>query len=229
MLKAKKKITKKEMKKDPFLESIYHTKEYIEANRSIITKVGGGVFVAILAMILFYNNLQEKKIGSEEALGKAMVSLSIGDRDNGILQLQLLTDDYSGTSAAQQGTFMLAKLFYEDNDLLTAESYLNDFLNDATDEFHAGALAIRSDILKSEDDLVAFESTVKKGIKVAQSEEEKDHFRLKLAALYMETNRYSEAKEIAEPIRETYERRSELYNKADEILGHLHIVFSDEQ
>jgi len=229
MLKAKRKLTKKEIKHDPFLESIYETKEYVKANQSLFIKIGSGIIIVLLAALIFNNNLQNKKIGSEELLGKAMVSFSIGDKDNGFLQLQLLTDDYTGTSASQQGMFMLAKLYYEDNDILTAESYLNDFLHDPTDEFHASALEIKADILKSSNKNAEFESTVEKAIKVAVNDKEKDRFRLKLASLYMETGLHTLAKEIAEPIRMSYDRRTELYNKADEILGHLHIVFTDEQ
>ncbi len=38
-----------------------------------------------------------------------------------------------------------------------------------------------------------------------------------------------DASALVVPIIEKYERRSDLYNKAQEILGHLHTVSSDEQ
>ena len=126
MLKARKRITKKEIKHDPFLESIYQTKEYFEKNVKIITRAGIGLVAVLIVVFIFNKNLNAERNASEVALGKAIVNLGIGDRDNGLLQLELLIDDYSGSDAAQRGSFMLARLFYEQKDFLTAESYLLD-------------------------------------------------------------------------------------------------------
>jgi hypothetical protein len=97
MLKARKRITKKEIKHDPFLESIYQTKEYFEKNVKTITRAGIGLVAVLIVVFIFNKNLNAERNASEVALGKAIVNLGIGDRDNGLLQLELLIDDYSGS------------------------------------------------------------------------------------------------------------------------------------
>ena len=54
MLKARKRITKKEIKHDPFLESIYQTKEYFEKNVKTITRAGIGLIAVLIVTDLSF-------------------------------------------------------------------------------------------------------------------------------------------------------------------------------
>ena len=229
MLKARKKITKKEIKHDPFLESIYQTKEYYEKNKQLIIRIGVGIVAVVVIVFILNKNSKAEKEASEAALGKAFVNLSIGDRDNGLLQLELLVDDYSGSEAAQRGLFMLARLYYEQKDYLTAESNLQDFLDDPTEEFHAGALMMMADIEKINGYTESIADNIKKAIKYALNEPEKDKYSMVLAEHNINIGNYKDALELAESIHEKYDKRSDLYSRAQEILGHLHTVASDEQ
>ena len=229
MLKARKKITKKEIKHDPFLESIYKTKEYFEENKQLITRIGVGIVAVVVIVFMLNKNSKAEKEASEAALGKAFVNLSIGDRDNGLLQLELLVDDYSGSEAAQRSLFMLARLYYEQKDYLTAESNLQDFLDDPTEEFHAGALMMMADIEKINGYTESIADNIKQAIKYALNEPEKDKYSMVLAEHNINIGNYKDALELAESIHEKYDKRSDLYSRAQEILGHLHTVASDEQ
>lgn len=229
MLKARKRITKKEIKHDPFLESIYQTKEYFEKNVKTITRAGIGLVAVLIVVFILNKNLNAERNDSEAALGKAIVNLGIGDRDNGLLQLELLIDDYSGSDAAQRGSFMLARLFYEQKDFLTAESYLLDFLDDPTKEFHTGALMMMAELEKINGNTSSEEDYLKEAIKNASTDSEKDKFSLVLAEHFMRSGNYVDARELSESIYNKYDKNSNLYNKSEEILGHLHTFSSDEQ
>lgn len=229
MLKARKKITKKEIKHDPFLESIYKTKEYFEENKQLITRIGVGIVAVVIIVLILNKNSKAEKEASEAALGKAFVNLSIGDRDNGLLQLELLVDDYSGSEAAQRSLFMLARLYYEQKDYLTAESNLQDFLDDPTEEFHAGALMMMADIEKINGYTESIADHIKQAIQYALNEPEKDKYSMVLAEHYINIRNYKDALELAESIHEKYDKRSDLHSRAQEILGRLHTVVSDEQ
>ena len=229
MLKARKKITKKEIKHDPFLASIYKAKEYFEENKQLITRIGVGIVAVVVIVLILNKNSKAEKEASEAALGKAFVNLSIGDRDNGLLQLELLVDDYSGSEAAQRSLFMLARLYYEQKDYLTAESNLQDFLDDPTEEFHAGALMMMADIEKINGYTESIADHIKQAIQYALNEPEKDKYSMVLAEHYINIRNYKDALELAESIHEKYDKRSDLHSKAQEILGSLHTVVSDEQ
>jgi len=229
MIKARKHISKKEIAHDPFLESINTVKNYFNENKNLIIRALLGVLAIIIIGVFFNNNLNSKRDASESSLGMALVNLSSGDRENGLLQLELIIDDYSGLEAAQRSTFILARLYYEQKDYLTAESYLLDFLDDPTEEFHVGALIMMADLEKINGNFDGEEKYLKHAINYSSNESDRDNFSIILAKHYMNMGQFQETLSLIEPILEKYDRQSDLYNKAQEILGHIHTVSSDEQ
>ncbi len=229
MLKARKRITKKEIKRDPFLETVSKAKEYVEDNQKMITRVGIGVAAVIIVAMIINRNITAEKAASEAALGNAFVSINTVDRDNSLLQLEILVDDYPGSDAAQRGLFMLARLHYEQKDYLSAQAYLQDFLDDPTEEFHAGALILMADLERMNGNTGAVADYISQAIEQSANEPEKDKYSILLAEHYIHTGQYNDAREIAESVYERYPERSDLKNKAEEILGYLHTVVSDEQ
>ena len=51
MLRPKKKITRKEIQRDPFLESVDQAQAHLEDNRSLYLKIG----IGLIAVLLFFN------------------------------------------------------------------------------------------------------------------------------------------------------------------------------
>ena len=138
-------------------------------------------------------------------------------------------DDYPGSDAAQRGLFMLARLHYKQKDYLSAQAYLQDFLDDPTEEFHAGALILMADLERMNGNTGAVADYISQAIEQSANEPEKDKYSILLAEHYIHTGQYNDAREIAESVYERYPERSDLKNKAEEILGYLHTVVSDEQ
>ena len=66
-------------------------------------------------------------------------------------------------------------------------------------------------------------------IKNASTDSEKDKFSLVLAEHFMRSGNYVDARELTVSIYNKYDKNSNLYNKSEEILGHLHTFSSDEQ
>jgi len=149
MLKARKKITRKEIQQDPFLESLYSIKTYFEQNRKKIIQTFTIVLVVVVGLLFLNNRRLSQNVKAETYLGKALLNLTNGDEENGLLQLELLADDYSGTKSAQEAMYYLGRIFYEKKDYLSAKSYINDFLDDPSDEFEASALVILAELEKN--------------------------------------------------------------------------------
>ena len=80
MLKPKRKITKKEIKRDPFLESIFAFKEHINQKKQIYTKVIIGVLAVFILGYLYTNNQSSNSEAAETLISKAMVYIDLGDR-----------------------------------------------------------------------------------------------------------------------------------------------------
>ncbi len=134
MLKAKKKLTKKELKEDKFVLTVFRAKEFLQEHSKQIT-YGVLAVVAVVLIVSFYNSSRKK---AEEAasvmLTEAQVLLSQGQEDNGIAKLNDLADRYEGTEAAGYATFLLAKHYLDKNEIAKAKElfkkYIDDYGND---------------------------------------------------------------------------------------------------
>ena len=67
MLKPRRKIIKKELKKDPYIEFLARAKDNLDNNQSLYQKILLAAAAAILAIVFLLNNYQgEKSISKED-------------------------------------------------------------------------------------------------------------------------------------------------------------------
>lgn len=228
MFKARKKITKKEIQKDPFLEGLYSTKMFINNHKRKIIQISVGILVGVVVILFLNNRRQTQNQVAETSLGKALVSLTKGDKDNGLLQLELLIEDYSGSVPAQNGLFLLGKNYYEKNDYLTAKSYLNDFIDNPTDEFHASALNLLAEIEKNNSKVESVIEYYQQAISVSSTNFQKIQNQISLAKFYLEIGRQKESKLLLESIQKHSDIDKNMQNKIDEISGRINQAISDD-
>ena len=130
MLKPKKVITKKEIQRDPFLESINKAQTHLQEKRSNYMKIALGLIVVLIG----YNIISEKKSQSNfdasAALGQAMVALDRGDLENAQFQLETVISEFSGSESAEIAGYHLGKIKYESGDNIGAEIHLSQYLRD---------------------------------------------------------------------------------------------------
>ena len=141
MLKPKRKITRKEIKRDPFLETIDKIENSYEKNKKTFLNI----IVAALAGIFIINFLlkkhDQKNIDSNSALGVAMVAFENRDYENAKFQFESIISNFDGTSAFNIANFYLGKIYFENNDFVEAESFLNNFVNsNELENFYHGAI-----------------------------------------------------------------------------------------
>ena len=130
MLKPRRKIIKKELKKDPYIDFLSRTKNNVDENKILYTRLMLGTVVIIVALLFFRNNLQNSKDAGAESLGKALVTLASGDLDNATLQFEFIADEYDNNEAGILAKYYLARTHFNDKDYLAAYSYLNQIANE---------------------------------------------------------------------------------------------------
>lgn len=132
MLKPKKKISKQELKKDPFLEFINEAQNWVSERKKIIYQVGIGIIV-VVAVLYFAGNTRTNSNNEAEALlGEALLSQDLGDFENSRFQLQNLIDEYSDTKAGKQGLYYFGKILFEENNYTEAETYLSEYVKEGS-------------------------------------------------------------------------------------------------
>ena len=142
MLKPKKKITKKEIRRDPFLESIDKAQAHISESRTTYMKVALGLIAVLIGYNVITEKRSQKNLDANAALGKAMVALDRGDVNNAQFQLETVITEFNGTPSAELAGYHLGKLKYEAGDHTGAEIFLSQFLKDQTVDIMVSAAAL---------------------------------------------------------------------------------------
>ncbi len=129
MLKAQKKLTKKELKRDPLLDTMVKTQTFYEDNKKRIHGIGGG-FIAIAVIIFLLSFLhQSNEQEASVLLGKAQVEFQEGNFDKSRQFLEYLIDGYSGTTSGDQGLFLLANIDFREKKFSEAKEHFQKFVD----------------------------------------------------------------------------------------------------
>ena len=147
MLKPKKKITRKEIKKDPLLETIDSIEAKFEKNKKTYGNVIILVFLVLIGGYVFSNKQKQNKIESNSALGVAMVAYSNMDYENAKFQFESIKSNFGNTSSSNTSSYFLGKIAYQNNDFINSSLHLNDFLKYSDDDILVcGAIKLLTEI-----------------------------------------------------------------------------------
>ena len=155
MLKPSRKILRKEIKKDPFLETVEKIENGFEKNRKTIINVSIFFVAIIIAGSIYVNNQNNIELESSSAFGAALVAYSNSDYDNAKFQFESISSNYEGTENEIFSNYYLGKIAYELGNFDRAKFLLNDFLDNAEKAtFVCGAIKQLVDISFNENDFL---------------------------------------------------------------------------
>ena len=147
MLKPKRKITRKEIRRDPFLETIDKLESTFEKNKKTFLNVVLGLIAIALITNFLLEKQNVKNIDSNSALGVAMVAFENRDYENAKFQFESIISEFSGTAAFDIANFYLGRIYFENNDFEKSESFLNTFINSGNPEIlYIGAIKMLAHI-----------------------------------------------------------------------------------
>ncbi|MBT3180549.1 MAG: tetratricopeptide repeat protein [Candidatus Marinimicrobia bacterium] len=222
MLKPTKKFTKKEIQRDPFLESIDKAQTHISESKSIYMKAA----IALIIIVIGYNVISEKQSqkneNASEALGQALVALDIGDNENAQFQLETLTSEFKGTRSSQIAGYYLGKLNFEAENYSEAKIYLSQFLKDKPIETMIPAATIMlADIAIQAADTKTALNYIEKGIRKSEDAHTLRMLSLQKANLILKSGDSQTAKTIASTILSEENITAVQKQAAEELLGKI--------
>ena len=155
MLKPSRKILRKEIKKDPFLETIEKIENGFEENRKTVINVLIFFVAIIITGSIYVNNQNDIELESSSAFGAALVAYSNSDYDNATFQFESVSSNYEGTENEIFSNYYLGKIAYDLGEFDEAKILLNDFLdNTKKATFVCGAIKRLVDISFKENDFL---------------------------------------------------------------------------
>ncbi len=126
----KRKITKKDLKEDKFVEFTLKAKMYLEENYQQLAYAVIAVAIIIIGIVVYKNQHQKTKEKANTLLGEAQMEYQSMNFTKARNFLTRLIEEYSGTDAAVQGYFILANLDFQQEKYQQAEEAFKKFIDD---------------------------------------------------------------------------------------------------
>ena len=222
MLKPKKNITRKEIQRDPFLESVDQAQAHLEENRSLYMKAAIGLIIVLLGYNIMKENSAQRKLDASAALGQALVALDRGDVSNAQFQLETVLNEFKGTPSSSVAGYYLGKMRYESGDVTQAEQYLSEFFNDKpVDIMVSSAALMLSDIDAQGNDMNGAVSYLDQGIKKSRDAHTSRMLELSKARLFLKQGNLEGAHGIVEGLLAKKDLSSNQKQAAEEIIGNI--------
>ena len=220
MLKPQRKIIRKEIKRDPFLETIDKIEYNFEQNRKTYLYIALGLIAVIISGNFLLNKQSQKDIDSNSALGIALVAFDNEDYENAKFQFETILSDFSGTNSSNIANYYLGKISFENNDLTKAESYLNEYLNNSEpDILIPGTIKILSNIALKNNE---FEKAIKlldRGLRLGLDNNISNEFKLLKVSILIEQDKIEIAQNILNEISLEKKLPTHLKQRSEELIG----------
>ena len=228
MLKPRRKIIKKELKKDPYIEFLAKAKNNVDKNRTLYMRWALGVVTVIVAVAFFSNNLQNSKDAAAESLGKALVTLASGDVDNATLQFEFVADEYDNNESGNLAKYYLARSHFNDKDYLAASSYLNE-IADASfklTQFPFSIYKMLALIALEDGDQAAAVDHYEQALAKAEVTQQEQNIVLDLADVLLTMGDFGRSLELVQKVLDEAAPRTPVHNRAEELFGRIEFAQS---
>ena len=220
MLKPKKKITKKEIKRDPFLETVDKIEYSIEKNKNTYINVVIAVIVIFIAGNFFLKNQKDKENSAKSALGLALVAFDNGDYENAKFQFESILSDYDNSESANVANYYLGKIAFENKDFTNSMLYLDRFFNSGVlDILIPGTVKMLSNIELKNNNKEKAISYIDKGINNSKSVNIKIDLNLYKALVLINEENKKLALKVLEILNNDYDLSANQKRFYEELMG----------
>jgi tetratricopeptide (TPR) repeat protein len=197
MLKPKRKITRQELKEDKLVKTTLQVKTYLEENNKQVFYIVAGLFAVILIIMWYRYSSQKSSQEASAQLGIAQIEFTNANYDKATRRLQNLIQNYSGTTEAKQGLFLLANIYYQYNDFKLARDYFKEF----TDTYSGSNILLASGYAglaacyETESDFTEAGSLYEKAANIAREFIESDNYHYLAGLCYKKAGKIDQARE----------------------------------
>lgn len=211
MLRAKKKISKKEIKEDKLVTNYYKAISFYEKNQKNILYAAGGLIVVVL-LIFFY---RENAISNNEEAGIKLAKImnvydsgnyleAIEGNPNANLDgLKKIVDDFGSTENGETAKVLLAKAYYYMDKKEDALKYFSDY-GGSNPLLKAAALAGEAACYEDKGDYEKAAALFQKAAYISSENVMNPNYLMNAGINYIHIGKNSTAKEIFEKIKKDF-------------------------
>ncbi len=206
MLKARKKISKRELKEDKFVLFTLKAKDYVENNAKMLIRVGIGVLVLIIVVTLYVRSKHNAGIKAASLFGEAQFYYDRNNYNQAEEKLNELISDYAGVKAAGHGDFLLAKIYWQQSDWENAQKYFKKYIDDYADDdiLTSAAMAGYADCLVNQGNSQEAAQYYEKAARVNKELPSVAGYYFSAARAYYDAKEFKKSEEMANHLIENY-------------------------
>ncbi|MFC1730320.1 tol-pal system YbgF family protein [candidate division KSB1 bacterium] len=131
MLKPRKRVTKKQLKEDKLITTVYNVQNYLEKEWQKLAIIAGAAALVIIAGYYIYNRNLEKENLAKNELWQYEYRYFAGLLDSTLVTgLEQFLQRHGDTGTAGNAAYYLADTYYNLDQYAQAEEYFNTFLED---------------------------------------------------------------------------------------------------
>ena len=220
MLKPLRKITRNELKRDPLLDTLDKIESGFENNKKTVMNVGLLIIAFVVGIYIYYNNSKQNDLESDSAFGIAMIAYSNADYESAKFQLETVISNFNGTDGSDMAHYFLGKIAFKNNKYDDAKTYLNKYINSASNPVIAcGAIKLLHSISSQEGNHSESLEILKKGNKFNLGSGSVLELQLLKAFTNIKLNDFTNARKNIDDILQLKKIPSSVKQKADELNG----------
>ncbi|MAI86335.1 MAG: hypothetical protein CMF99_04115 [Candidatus Marinimicrobia bacterium] len=222
MLKPKKTITKKEIQKDPLLETVDQFQAKVEKNKQFYTNVVLGLIATVLLSTFLLRNNRINNNEADTALGIALISLDRGDYTTASFQLENIINDFGSTTSAHLASFYLAKVKYNNNEMDLAQKHIKTYLGSKSkDLMHEASSKLLADIHFRRNDIFSAINVLDKSINNCSNSFNCRSLKLRKAFYLIAQDNHEDANKLLLEFKDVKDLDAGQKQKAEELMGRL--------
>ncbi|MFO7445421.1 MAG: tetratricopeptide repeat protein [Ignavibacteriaceae bacterium] len=227
MLTKKKRLSRKEIKEDKFVETYYKAYGYFEENKSRIGIYVAAIVIVAAAVYFYINNKNSQNDEAGAQLARVMVLYDNGSyleaiegrAGTPIMGLKKIVDEYGSTESGEIAKVYLANSYVMLGRLDDALKYYEDY-SGGNKLFEAAALSGEAGYYASKNEYEKAAGLYLKASRVSEENVLNPEYMLKAGINYINAGNKEKAKELLEDIRDNY-NTSAAFREVDKHLAQL--------
>jgi tetratricopeptide (TPR) repeat protein len=225
MLTKKKKLSKKEIKQDKFVETYYKVYGYFDENKSRMLTYAVALIIVVFAVIYYINNKKENNEKAEVLLSQVMnvydqgsyLEAIEGRPSQNISGLKKIVEDYGSTENGETAKIYLANSYDMLGKSDEALKYYSDYGGDIA-IYKAASLAGQAGIYAGRKEYEKAADLFRKASRISKTDVQNPDYMLNASINYISAGNVDEAKPLLESIKKDYPE-SQANSKADQYLA----------
>jgi tetratricopeptide (TPR) repeat protein len=211
MLTKKKKLSRKEIKQDKFVEIYYKVYGFVQDNSQRVILYGVLLIVVIFAAIFYVNNRKQKNETAGVELARIMNLFDAGNYQEAIdgqpgttiIGLKKIVDDYGSTPNGETAKMFLADSYNLLGKTDEAYKYYKDY-DGSIELYQSAALAGQAGYFASKNNYSEAAELYEKAAHVTDTDVMNSEYLLKAGINYMKEGKNKEAKKAFETVQNDY-------------------------